>query len=378
MGRAWREDQVPVSCPLLSLEGCAGGRAEWSWGRTCLAGLEGHGPRLPEPVVLASPWLRPLSVQGRLRHQGLGSQKSLQDAAGLGSGAGTPGCFLLTLRGEGVWTGLPSQDSTCGWRSRSWKQHPSAEGPRPGGHPLTLAPLPAPLAQWQSWPSHAAHVPGMAFLSPSVGRRPGPAGPWVAGELSGSVPGTQQGAAPWGAQRHWPPLCGQEHRDGAEAGMAPSVPRGPAGVPRPGERRHPPPPPGPATPPLHSEASAWLLSKSELVSAPGQEGQERDVSPGGCAFLGVSQEEAGEGKTGLCPGPLLAGAPTRLHHPALWALWVLALALSLRFPWEWGRQQLLPAVGRMEAQTHMYSGPSNTVLTAGLAHARRPPSPEPA
>lgn len=136
--------------------------------------------------------------------------------------------------------------------------------------------------------------------------------------------------------------------------------------------------PSPARRPRHSEASAWLFSKSELVSALGQEGQERDVSRGGCAFLGVSQEEAGEGKTGLCPGPLLAGAPTRLHRPALWALWVLALALSLSFPWEWGRQQLLPAVGRMEAQTHMCSGPSNTVLTAGLAHARRPPSPEPA
>lgn len=59
-------------------------------------------------------------------HQGLGSEQSLQslqEAAGLGSGAGTPGGFLLTLLGEERGQGcLPGQDA--GQWSGSRKQHP--------------------------------------------------------------------------------------------------------------------------------------------------------------------------------------------------------------------------------------------------------------
>lgn len=84
----------------------------------------------------------------------------------------------------------------------------------------------------------------------------------------------------------------------------------------------------------------------------GQEGQERDVGQGGCAFLGLSQGEAGEGRRWSGPRPAARrrppGCPPRAPRG-------LAQGLSLCLPGR-ERRYFLPCDD--EAPTHACSGPS--------------------
>ena len=166
-----------------------------------------------------------------------------------------------------------------------------------------------------------AHRPRPQGGRTICGLCPGPVRPSAAGGLSGSVPNTRRGLHPGGFRGHGRPWCGQEHGGGAEG--ADARPRG--------------------------QICAGFRS--------GQEGQERDVGQGGCAFLGLSQGEAGEGRRWSGPRPAAHMRPP----------WGSARGLSLCLP---GREGSYFLPYDNEAPMHVYSGPSTWQRPE-----RGPPSP---
>lgn len=194
--------------------------------------------------------------------------------------AGTPPTLLpaltLTLRGRSGRGCCPRTGRGAGGPAPGGGTL-AAGGPRPRGDPVTLAPLlsPGPVtsgergAGGQSGPSTPPSTPGG---DPSVDCAPAHEAQCCWG-LSGSAPNTRRGLHPRGLRGHGRPWCGQEHGGGAEG--ADARPRG--------------------------QISAGFRS--------GQEGQERDVGQGGCAFLGLSQGEAGEGRPWSGPRPAAHMSP---------------------------------------------------------------------
>lgn len=143
-------------------------------GTTFLGGREGHCPQPPPPGPCGLPWLHPLSVQGQLQCQGLGSEQP-------------PGCSWAGKQGWHPYSGKKCGLGASHLWPLSWRKHPAERVSDPDRvqlacshwHPCLILRLSSDLrvegGQGCSW-SPVSQLP-----SPCVEWCPGPAGPTVAG-----------------------------------------------------------------------------------------------------------------------------------------------------------------------------------------------------